>query len=203
MFKDLIEIKTDDHFIIDMMYASLKNNMTGVAVYEEIGFGNRAFVHKDLWKKLKKTIPYLKEHHLKMKIYDAYRPPLAHKRLKEVIPEPGFFASSPSASKHCHATAVDVCLCHEDGTELRYPTKVDAFDANYARQIQNGISAPFFEYLKQARHDFTATDDKEALDNRMALLTLMEGVGLESCSHEWWHYDLPNGKDESHPMIDY
>ena len=59
MFKDLIEIKTDNHFIVDMMYASLKNNMTGVAVYEEIGFGNRAFVHKDLWEKLKKTIPYL------------------------------------------------------------------------------------------------------------------------------------------------
>ena len=175
--------------------------MTGVAVYEEIGFGNKAFVHKDLWEKLQKTIPYLEKHHLKMKIYDAYRPPLAHQRLKEVIPEPGFFASSPAASKHCHATAVDICLCHEDGTELRYPTKVDAFDAAYAEQIQNGISAPFFEYLKQAGHDYDEAD-AEALQNRRELLKLMEGVGLESCMHEWWHYDLPNGKDENHPMIE-
>lgn len=35
----------DPHFIVDMMYAR-KNNITGRAVYEEIGFGNRAFVHK-------------------------------------------------------------------------------------------------------------------------------------------------------------
>lgn len=203
MFKDLIEIKSDNHFIVDMMYASLKNNMTGVAVYEEIGFGNRAFVHPELWEKLKKTIPYLEANNLKLKIYDAYRPPLAHKRLKEVISEPGFFASSPEASKHCHATAVDVCLCRKDGTELKYPTKVDAFDANYAKQIQSGISAPFFAYLKKARHDFMETDDKEALKNRADLLALMDGVGLESCSFEWWHYELPNGKDENHPMIEY
>ena len=37
-------------FIIDMMYAGLNNNMTGRAVYAEIGLGNRAFVHRDMWK---------------------------------------------------------------------------------------------------------------------------------------------------------
>ena len=52
MNPNLIEIKSDDYFIIDMMYASLKNNMTGVAVYQDMGIGNRAFVHKDLWQKL-------------------------------------------------------------------------------------------------------------------------------------------------------
>ena len=203
MIDTLVEIKSDEHFVVDMMYASLKNNMTGVAVYQEIGFGNRALVHKDVWESLQKTIPYLEAKGLKLKIYDAYRPPLAHRRLKEIIPEPGFFASKPEVSQHCHATAVDVCLCHKDGTDLEYPTKVDAYDATYAKQIQEGISAPFFEYLKQARHDFTDTANTEALKNRADLLELMESVGLERCRHEWWHYDLPNGKDENHPMIDY
>ncbi len=202
MFHNLIELHSDDHFVVDMMYASLKNNMTGVAVYRNIGFGNRAFVHKDLAQRLEQTFPYLETHHLKMKIYDAYRPPLAHQKLKEVIPQPGFFASNPERSNHCHATAVDVCLCRENGEDLLYPTKVDAFRADFAAQIQKGEFAAFFEYLQQARHDYMGAC-AEALHNRAELLALMEGVGLERCRTEWWHYDLPDGKSELYPMIDY
>lgn len=202
MNENLVEIKSDDCFIIDMMYASLKNNMTGVAVYNEIGLGNRAFVHKDLWEKLKQVIPYLKSHNLKMKICDAYRPPLAHQRLKDIIPQPGFFASAPERSQHCHATAVDVCLCDKNGVELLYPTKVDAFDAEYAAQVQAGNLAPFFDYLKKARHDYDGAD-KQAIANREELRRLMEEVGLESISSEWWHYDLPDGRSEAYPIIDY
>ena len=173
MDKNLVEIKSDDYFIVDMMYASLKNNMTGVAVYEEIGLGNRAFVHRDLWERLQQVIPYLKGHKLKLKIGDAYRPPLAHKRLKEIIPQPGFyrpplahkrlkeiipqpgfFAASPERSQHCRGTAVDVCLCDEQGVELEYPTKMDAFDANYAKEVQSGQTEGFLKYLPKAHHDY-------------------------------------------------
>lgn len=202
MNPNLIEIKQDEYFIIDMMYASLKNNMVGIAVYEDIGLGNRAFVHKDLWQKLKLVIPYLKEKKLKMKIYDAYRPPLAHIKMKEIIPQPGFFASSPERSQHCHGTAVDVCLCDINGKELSYPTNVDAYDKIYAKQVQNGNLIPFFEYLKKARHDYFDAD-KGALNNREELKKLMENIGLESISSEWWHYDLPNGCSEKYPMIEY
>ena len=202
MNNNLIEIKNDDNFIIDMMYASLKNNMTGVAVYEEIGLGNRAFIHKDMWEKLKLVIPYLQAHNLKIKICDAYRPPLAHARMREIIPQPGFFASSPERSQHCHGTAVDVCLCDKDGAELVYPTKVDAFDAGYAKQVQSGKVEPFFDHLKKARHDYDGAS-AQALNNREELRRLMESVGLESFIAEWWHYDLPNGRSEAYPMIDF
>ena len=202
MNSDLIEIKDDDVFIIDMMYASLKNNMTGVAVYNEIGLGNRAFVHKDMWQCMQKLVPILKQQKLKMKICDAYRPPLAHQRLVEIIPQSGFFASTPDRSQHCHATAVDVCLCSPDGKELIYPTKVDAFDEVYAKQVQSGNLAPFFEYLIQARHDYTGAS-KEASANREFLKKLMESVGLQSISNEWWHYDLPNGRSEHYPLVEY
>lgn len=202
MMNNLVEIKNDDNFIIDMMYASLKNNMTGVAVYEEIGLGNRAFVHKDMWEKLKQVVPYLQAHNLKMKICDAYRPPIAHARMKEIIPQPGFFASSPERSQHCHGTAVDVCLCDKNGNELVYPTKVDAFDAGYAKQVQSGNVVPFFEYLKKARHDYDGAETL-ALNNRGELRRLMESIGLESISSEWWHYDLPNGRGENYPVIDF
>ena len=202
MNENLVEIVDDDNFIIDMMYASLKNNMTGIAVYNEIGLGNRAFVHKDLWKKLKQIVPYLQQHRLKMKICDAYRPPIAHQRMKEIIPQPGFFASTPERSQHCHGTAVDVCLCDHSGNELIYPTKVDAFDEEYAKQVQSGNLAPFFDYLKKARHDYDG-EDKQAIANREELRHLMEGLGFESISSEWWHYDLPNGCSADYPIIEY
>ena len=202
MNPNLIEIKSDEYFIVDLIYASLKNNMTGINVYTEIGLGNRAFVHKDLWIKLQKVIPYLKLNNLKMKICDAYRPPLAHKRMKEIIPQHGFFASLPEKSQHCHGTAIDVCLCDRNGNELEYPTKVDAFDINYAKQVQIGHLDAFFEHLKCARHDYMECSST-AIKNREDLKLLMESIGLKSISNEWWHYDLPNGCRKNYPMIEY
>ena len=202
MDKNLVEIKSDDYFIVDMMYASLKNNMTGVAVYEEIGLGNRAFVHRDLWERLQQVIPYLKGHKLKLKIGDAYRPPLAHKRLKEIIPQPGFFAASPERSQHCRGTAVDVCLCDEQGVELEYPTKMDAFDANYAKEVQSGQTEGFLKYLPKAHHDY-ADAETPAIKNRQELKRLMESIGLSSINHEWWHYNLPEGNSDTYPLIEF
>ncbi len=202
MDKNLVEIKSDDYFIVDMMYASLKNNMTGVAVYEEIGLGNRAFVHRDLWERLQQVIPYLKGHKLKLKIGDAYRPPLAHKRLKEIIPQPGFFAASPERSQHCRGTAVDVCLCDEQGVELEYPTKMDAFDANYAKEVQSGQTEGFLKYLPKAHHDY-ADAETPAIKNRQELKRLMESIGLSSINHEWWHYNLPEGNSDKYPLIEF
>ncbi|MBR6663934.1 MAG: hypothetical protein IKL33_03810, partial [Alphaproteobacteria bacterium] len=74
-----VEIKGED-FIIDMMYANTSNNMLGIPVYEDIGLGNRAFVHRDMWEVLKKVIPILRQKNLKMKICDAARPVKAHQK---------------------------------------------------------------------------------------------------------------------------
>ena len=95
MTEKLVEIN-NHNFIVELMYADTKQNMTGKPVYKEIGFGNKALVHKDLWNKLEQLIPWLEEHKRKLKIFDAYRPPLAHEKLREVIPQPGFFAINPA-----------------------------------------------------------------------------------------------------------
>lgn len=203
MDSNLVEIKTDEHFIIDMMYATLKKNITGVAVYEEIGLGNRAFVHCDLWEKLQQVIPYLKQRKLKLKIGDAYRPAIAHKRLLEIIPYSGFFAATPELSQHCRGTAIDVCLCSEQGIEFEYPTKMDAFDEKYAKEVQEGKTEEFFEYLQKARHDYVTGCTSLAIKNRQELKRLMESIGLSSIKHEWWHYNLPNGCSEQYPLIEF
>lgn len=191
--EELAEIK-GECFIIDMMYA-VPENMTGCAVYERIGFGNRAYVRREMWEKLQKLAPVLQKERLKLKIRDAYRPPAAHEMLHEIIPMEGFFAPTCERSLHCHGTAIDCCLCDEAGKEFSYPTKIDAYDEKYAKQLSNGEAEEFKQYLQKARHDFAAENMQEEISNREKLKALMESIGLEPLVHEWWHYNLPGGRD--------
>lgn len=204
MYKDKLVPLNEDFFIIDMMYAR-PDNMTGRAVYHEIGFGNQAWIHPELKEKLLKVIPLLKAKGLRMKICDAYRPPLAHQIMKEIIPFPGFFATNAERSQHCHGTAVDVILTSADGKELAYPTKVDGYDPLLAKEVQNGKMENFMEHLKKAARDYTNDNPAlaEAIRNRDFLREIMEGAGLESIPLEWWHFDLPNGCSENYPMIEF
>ncbi len=202
MNENLIKIE-HPRFTTAMMYADTTHNMTGRPVYAEIGFGNEAFVHRDLWAKLETLVPELEAAGRKVKIFDAYRPPLAHTKLHEVIPQPGFFAANAAASPHCRGTAVDLCLTDENGQELCYPTLVDAYDPVYAAKVQSGDCAAFLAYLHKARHDYTGGSMEERR-NRDELRCLMEKAGLKALTHEWWHYELPEGRDEhKYPLIDW
>lgn len=183
----LAEIK-GDRFIVELMYAS-EQNMTGRAVYKELGLGNRALVQPVVWAALQKAVPWLEARHLKMKIFDAYRPTEAHLMLKSIIPQQGFFAETPDLSQHCSGLAIDVCLCTEAGTELVYPTRVDAYTPEYARQVQAGDFAAFTAHLQKARHDYDEASD-EAQRNREELCHLMESLGFQKIMHEWWHYNF-------------
>lgn len=204
MDNNLIEI-TDSHFIVDLMYAGTKQNMTGRPVYQEMGLGNHAYVHKDLWEKLQKLIPYLEKTGQKLKIYEAFRPAKAHKMLFDIIPQDGFFIPEPSRSPHCRATAVDVALVGADGKELQYPTLVDAYDEQFAKEVQSGKLEGFFEYLKKATLDYQDETMPEAIRNRDELCKLMLSVGLVTVPrrHEWWHYELADARTDKYPMINY
>lgn len=202
--KNLIEI-TDPHFIVDLMYSGTAHNMTGCPVYKEIGMGNHAYVHPDLWNCLQKLIPYLDQTGRKLKIYEAFRPLRAHKLLFEAIPRDGFFIPDGSRSRHCRATAVDVALVEADGKELEYPTLVDAYDPFFAKEVQAGRLDGFFEYMKKASHNYQDASIPKAIRNRDELRALMESIGLVPVPrlHEWWHYELPDGVSERYPVIDY
>lgn len=194
-------VKIEGHpFIVEMMYART-DNMVSRAVYDEIGWGNLAVVHEDVWQCLQKAIPVLNKFHYKIKICDAYRPPLAHHLMKSIVPMKGFFAADAAHSQHCHATAVDVCLCDEAGKELAYPTLVDAYRPDFAKEIAAGNSVNFKRHLLQARHDYKDDVDSECIKNRVFLRKLMEYSGLLAINHEWWHYDLPQGKSEKYPLV--
>lgn len=191
----------DNHFIIDMMYART-DNMVGRAVYQEIGYGNKAYMHNDVKESLLKIIPFLEENKFKMRICDAYRPPLAHQKLLEIIPrsKAKFFAETPEKSAHCHGTAVDVCLTDINDHNLLYPTEIDAYEKHFQEQVLNGDFEDFQQHLQKARHDYMDAK-KEAIKNRQILKDLMESIGFEAIAHEWWHYNIKNW--QKYPVIEW
>lgn len=192
---------TDSHFIIDMMYART-DNMVGRAVYEEIGYGNKAYMHADVKEALLKLVPFLEENKLRMRICDAYRPPIAHQKLLEIIPrsKAHFFAETPDKSNHCHGTAVDVCLTDITGKNLLYPTEIDAYEKRFQEQVDKGNFEEFNLHLLKARHDYTDALP-EAAKNRQQLKSLMESIGFESIIHEWWHYNIKNW--QNYPVAEW
>lgn len=189
----------NEYFIIDLMYAR-KNNMVGRAIYEEVGFGNKAYLHKNVAKCLLSLVPVLKEINCKMRICDAYRPPIAHERLLQIIPKEGFFAATAERSNHCHGTAVDVCLTDKFGNNLDYPTEVDAYEKKYQKQILAGKFDDFFVHLQKARHDYEGASLRQK-KNREFLKNLMETHGFSSINHEWWHYNIHDFAN--YPLIEW
>ncbi len=195
----LVEIKTDDEFVVDMMYARYDNMML-TPVYQQVGMGNRCFVQPDMMDCLMKLKPLLQEKHLKLKICDAYRSVKAFYLMKQIIPMEGFFALSPERSQHCHASAVDVTLLNEYRQELKFPCNVDAYEEKFAVQIARGQWDDFKQHLKKAKYDWCADGFEMEIQNRTMLRDMMENVGLKALEHEWWHFNLPN--KEKYPLID-
>lgn len=193
----LVEI-TDPHFIIDLMYAR-KENMSGQNVYQRIGFGNQAIVHQDVYAHMLELIPELEAKGYKMRIGDAYRPPLAHIELVRIVPIPGFFRADYTTSNHCHATAIDVCLTDSQGNNLAYPTEMDAYTPEIAQAASQGNFTLLKENLVKARHDYMGATP-EQMANRDYLRNLMERHGFLSIPHEWWHYNLVGF--ENYPVVE-
>ena len=65
---------------------------------------------------------------LKLRIRDAYRPPVAHRRILELITVEGLFASKPDNSLHCYGTAIGCSLTDEQGRHLKFPTEIVGYE---------------------------------------------------------------------------
>ena len=199
--KNTLVLLDDSHFIIDMMYAR-HNNMFGSAIYEQIGFGNKAYMHPDTCAALLKAVSFLEKHQLKMRVCDAYRPPIAHQKMLEIIPyeQAQLLAQTPERSNHCHGTAVDVCLTDMTGKNFAYPTEIDAYDRELQKQTAQGNFSNFKEHFNKARQDYQGASS-EQIHNREQLKKLMESIGFESILNEWWHYNLCGW--QNYPLIEW
>ncbi len=159
--------------LIDLRYGST-NNFTGHVIYQS----PKVILHQDAALCLEKAIYYGGFLDLRIKIFDAFRPNEAQKVLWSFCSDPDYVAPV-GTSNHARGVAIDLTLCHQDGTDLDMGTGFDDFS--------------FYSH-----HDFFIS--AEANRNRFILLGVMYRAGFVPIKTEWWHYQLPNTKD--YPIID-
>lgn len=168
---DLIEITAPTYSVrIDLRYATA-NNFTGAPVYTN----SRCFLHPDAAECLQKAISMAETLGFQLKIFDAFRPSEAQWKLWEHTPDPDFLADPKRGSPHSRGVAVDLTLCHMDGSELDMGTEFDAFT--------------------ELSHHGAMQISPEAQRNRLLLLGLMTSAGWDFFRNEWWHYQLFNSRD--------
>lgn len=171
MTTPLVEIKQPDfHVLLDLKYAS-SDNFTGKPVYGAA----RCFLHEEAAEKLSAAIRLAEAIGYQFKIFDAFRPTEAQWKLWEHTPDPDFLADPNRGSPHSRGVAIDLTLCHMDGTELDMGTAFDAFD-------------------EQSYHGNQEVSP-EAQRNRHLLMGIMTTAGWDFFRNEWWHYQLFNSRD--------
>ena len=116
---------------------------------------------------------------MRLKIFDAYRPPEAQWVLWNAFPDPEFVADPRRGSPHSRGVAVDLTLVDRGGRELEMGTGFDDFTT---RSHHGALDIP-----------------PEAQRNRAILLGLMTAAGWDFYRNEWWHYQVFNAR--SYPLI--
>lgn len=168
---DLVRLlDLDEDFIVDLKY-STADNFTNNVIYTS----NECYIHKNTAELLIKAKNKFKADGYRVKVWDAYRPISAQRKFWEVMPNPDFVACPPEVNtnkkprtNHLNGLCVDITLTDMDGNELEMPSEFDDFSEKASLNCPD-ISAEGrknAEYMKQ----------------------VMESVGFEGYSMEWWHF---------------
>ncbi|SDM62558.1 M15 family metallopeptidase [Kriegella aquimaris] len=160
-----------DGFAYDLRYAT-ENNFLKAKVYDCA----ECYTRVKTAKALIKANAEFKQHGVKIKFYDCYRPNSVQYKMWEIVPNPQYVANPKKGSIHNRGGAVDITLVTLNGEELDMGTDFDFFG-------------------KKAYHD-NFDLPKEILDNRKLLKETMERHGFWSIRTEWWHYNLSSASKD-------
>jgi D-alanyl-D-alanine dipeptidase len=160
---------------IDLRYATA-DNISGRPIYTRAV----ALLHPEAHAALMRAAELAQAQHLRIIVYDAYRPRAAQQRLWEALPDPVFVADPARGSAHSRGVAVDLTLGDAQGRPLDMGTGFDAM-------------------VPQSYHGRTDIS-VEAQRHRAMLLGIMTAAGWMYQPHEWWHYHLPD--PERYPLLD-
>ena len=165
----LIKLTEHSHnLIIDLAYATA-NNFTGKPIYRKAA----CYLHEEAAERLEAAIELLKPLHMKLKIWDAFRPLQAQQTLFNHTPDPNYVSHPQTGTRpHCRGIAVDLTLLDTFGHELDMGTQFDDF--------------------RPLAHHGNDMVSEEAQKNRLLLAGIMSVAGFEPMATEWWHYQLPN-----------
>jgi D-alanyl-D-alanine dipeptidase len=169
----LIEVTPETHdVLIDLAYAT-DRNFTGKPIYRSA----HCLLLEPAETALRNAAQIAATIGMKLKIFDAYRPPEAQQVLWDFLPDPRYIAELGRGSNHSRGTAVDLTLVDASGAELDMGTGFDAM-------------------VRESEH-FHAGLPEAVQRNRTLLLGVMHGAGFTHIPSEWWHYELPGSRDRA------
>ena len=151
----------------DLRYVT-KANFTGEKLYKE---GNKTFLRLPVATALRAAAKELAAQGYTLKIWDAYRPYSATKKMWSLIHDDRYVADPARGSGHNRGLAVDLTL-------MKGEEEVD-------------MGTGFDNFSDSAHHDFTKLPET-VLHNRLLLRSTMEKYGFKALQTEWWHYSFPN-----------
>jgi zinc D-Ala-D-Ala dipeptidase len=161
---------------LDIRYATA-NNLTGKVIYPEAA----AFLRRPVAEDLRRAEQELNRLGYGLKIYDAYRPFAATRRLYEALPDQTYAAPPTRGSRHNRGCAVDVGLVDlKTGRDVALPTDFDA--------------------MTPAAHSDYQQLPAEAIRNRALLHRVLARHGFVNYPAEWWHFDHHGW--EQFPLLD-
>lgn len=175
--RKLVDLQTvNPKIIIDLRYATA-DNFLKQAVYPD----THCYLRVELAHKLDQAQQKLEQDGLGLKIWDGFRPLAIQKKMWAIKPDTRYVANpAGGGSIHNRGAAVDLTLVDASGQELEMPTPFDSFAGRAAQ--------------------FSKEPTAQQRANRMLLRQVMAEVGLDCLPTEWWHYQLPNGKQ--YPVVD-
>lgn len=173
----LVEITGMQNLLMDLRYATF-NNVTGHDLYCGV---QRAFVRKDAYIKLKKTIAIMEKEMpgSKLVIFDAARPIYAQAALRNTVrgtPYSHYVSSPAKGGLHNFGLALDLSVTDANGNLLDMGTDFDSFE-RCAGLVGEA------EALKSGRLT------QEQVDNRNRLRSIMKKAGWVPLNSEWWHFN--------------
>jgi zinc D-Ala-D-Ala dipeptidase len=163
--------------VYDLRYATI-NNFTGKKLYHQ---SKLTFLRLPVAKSMASVQAELNKSGYGVKIFDAYRPYSATKKMWELVHDERYVANPSKGSGHNRGLAVDLTV----------------IDFSTGKEIDMGTG--FDNFTDSAHHDFKDLP-AAVLKNRMMLKTLMEKNGFKALDTEWWHYSWPN--DRNYEVLD-
>ena len=151
---------------VDLRYTTARN-VTGHPIYPP---NMPCLLRSSTAKKLKQVQATLRAQGYGLRIWDAWRPPEAHRALYGHGAETGMFVDPKTGwSRHCAGVSIDATLVDRAGNEQRMPTYFD-------EDMHKAASS-----LKQS--------DPVIQRNLEILHQAMNTAGLKPLDGEWWHFD--------------
>ncbi len=156
---------------LDLRYAT-KNNFLHKKIYPSL---KTTYIRKNAAVALAAVQKELNQKGLGLKIFDAYRPLSATKKIWALVKDERYAANPAKGSNHNRGVAVDVTII------------------NLRTKEALNMGTGFDSFSDTAHHNYTSLPDS-VLQNRLLLKNTMEKNGFESLDTEWWHYALPDAK---------